>query len=102
MRLGSKATRLPPSVWPSPDDVGTLNCSPRQRWNDVMAGRVLHVEGYEGKVVAIDMVTDHVVASEDSFPELTARRISSSSNGTPRADRAIAAATAGSLPGPSA
>ena len=37
-----------------------------------MAGRVLHVEGYEGKVVAIDMVTDHVVASGDSFPELTA------------------------------
>ena len=38
----------------------------------MMAGRVLHVEGYEGKVVAIDMVTDHVVPSADSFPELTA------------------------------
>ena len=37
-----------------------------------MAGRVLHIEGYEGKVVAIDMATDLVVASADSFPELTA------------------------------
>ena len=34
-----------------------------------MAGRVLHVEGYEGKVVAIDMVTDEVVAAADT-PEL--------------------------------
>ena len=30
-----------------------------------MAGRVLHVEGYEGKYVAIDMGTDEVVASAD-------------------------------------
>lgn len=34
-----------------------------------MAGRVLHVEGFEGKVVAIDMVTDEVVAAADT-PEL--------------------------------
>jgi hypothetical protein len=34
-----------------------------------MAGRVLHVEGYEGKVVAIDMATDEVVAAADT-PEL--------------------------------
>jgi hypothetical protein len=34
-----------------------------------MTGRVLHVEGYEGKVVAIDMVTDEVVAAADT-PEL--------------------------------
>lgn len=34
-----------------------------------MAGRVLHVEGYEGKVVAVDMVTDEVVAAADT-PEL--------------------------------
>ncbi len=35
-----------------------------------MQGRVLHVEGFEGKVVAIDMTTDHVVASANSFEEL--------------------------------
>jgi hypothetical protein len=34
-----------------------------------MAGRVLHVEGYEGRVVAIDMVTDEVVAAADT-PEM--------------------------------
>ena len=43
-----------------------------RQYNDAMAGRVLHIEGYEGKVVAIDMATDLVVASADSFPELTA------------------------------
>ena len=36
-----------------------------------MSGRVLHVDGFEGKVVAIDMSTDHVVASANSFKELT-------------------------------
>jgi hypothetical protein len=35
-----------------------------------MAGRVLHVEGYEGKVVAIDLRTDDVVASADTPEEL--------------------------------
>ena len=35
-----------------------------------MQGRILHVEGFEGKVVAIDMTTDHVVASANSFEEL--------------------------------
>lgn len=44
-----------------------------------MEGRALHVQGYEGKVVAIDMETDHVVAFADS-PEalmviVRARRI---------------------------
>ena len=29
------------------------------------------MEGFEGRVVAIDMVTDHVVAAADSFEELT-------------------------------
>ena len=37
-----------------------------------MPARLLHVEGYEGKVVAIDMATDQVVASADSFELLTA------------------------------
>jgi hypothetical protein len=37
-----------------------------------MAGRVLHVEGYEGKVVAIDLRTDEVVASADTPGELMA------------------------------
>lgn len=37
-----------------------------------VAGRVLHVEGYEGKVVAIDLRTDDVVASADSPEELMA------------------------------
>jgi hypothetical protein len=37
-----------------------------------MAARVLHVEGFEGKVVAIDMATDEVVASADTFALLTA------------------------------
>jgi hypothetical protein len=36
-----------------------------------MAARVLHIEGFEGKVVAIDMVTDHVVAAADTFKHLT-------------------------------
>jgi hypothetical protein len=31
-----------------------------------MEGRVLHVEGYEGKVVAIDMDSDQVVVSAES------------------------------------
>ena len=31
-----------------------------------MEGRRLHVEGYEGKVVAIDRFTDRVVASADT------------------------------------
>lgn len=31
-----------------------------------MSGRVLHVAGYEGKVVAVDHVTDDVVASADT------------------------------------
>ena len=37
-----------------------------------MAGRLLHVEGFEGLVVAIDMATDRAVASAPSFDELTA------------------------------
>lgn len=37
-----------------------------------MPARVLYVEGFEGKVVAIDMATDKVVASADSFELLTA------------------------------
>ena len=35
-----------------------------------MEGRRLHVEGYEGKVVAIDRVTDRVVASADTPQEV--------------------------------
>jgi len=35
-----------------------------------MSGRVLHVEGYEGKVVAVDLATDDVVASADTPEEL--------------------------------
>ena len=35
-----------------------------------MAGRVLQVDGFEGKVVAIDMDTDAVVASADTPEEL--------------------------------
>ncbi len=35
-----------------------------------MAGRVLHVEGYEGKVVAIDMATDQVVAAAETPEQL--------------------------------
>ena len=31
-----------------------------------MEGRHLHVEGYEGKVVAVDRVTDDVVAFADT------------------------------------
>lgn len=38
-----------------------------------MAARVLHVDGFEGKVVAIDMVTNSVVASADSFEQLTVK-----------------------------
>ncbi len=37
-----------------------------------MQGRVLHVEGFEGKVVAVDMDNDEVVASADS-PEALMR-----------------------------
>ena len=37
-----------------------------------MSGRVLHVEGFEGKVVAIDLATDDVVASADTPEELLA------------------------------
>ena len=37
-----------------------------------MSGRVLHVEGYEGKYVAIDMITDEVVASADDPRSLDA------------------------------
>ncbi len=33
-------------------------------------GRRLHVEGYEGKVVAIDRATDDVVASADTPQDL--------------------------------
>ena len=36
----------------------------------IMAGRVLKVDGFEGKVVAIDMDTDSVVASADTPEEL--------------------------------
>jgi hypothetical protein len=35
-----------------------------------MEGRHLHVEGYEGKVVAIDRDSDKVVASADTPEEL--------------------------------
>ena len=35
-----------------------------------MEGRRLHVEGYEGKVVAIDRFTDRVVASADTPQEV--------------------------------
>ena len=35
-----------------------------------MEGRRLHVEGYEGKVVAIDRATDVVVASADTPQDL--------------------------------
>jgi hypothetical protein len=35
-----------------------------------MPGRVLHVEGYEGKFVALDMSTYEVVASADDAPSL--------------------------------
>jgi len=37
-----------------------------------MSGRVLHVEGYEGKVVAVDLASDDVVASADTPEELMA------------------------------
>jgi len=37
-----------------------------------MSGRVLHVAGYEGKVVAVDLVTDDVVASADTPEKLQA------------------------------
>ncbi len=35
-----------------------------------MEGRKLHVEGYEGKVVAIDRATDRVVASAETPQEV--------------------------------
>jgi hypothetical protein len=35
-----------------------------------MEGRRLHVEGYEGKVVALDRATDTVVASAESPQDL--------------------------------
>ena len=44
--------------------------------NRAMEGRALHVEGYEGKVVAIDMDTDHVVAFADSPEALIGERAS--------------------------
>ena len=41
-----------------------------------MEGRHLHVEGYEGKVVAIDRDSDEVVASADTSEELSASSVS--------------------------
>jgi hypothetical protein len=38
----------------------------------VVKGHQLHVEGYEGKVVAIDRVSDDVVAAADTPEELMA------------------------------
>ena len=38
----------------------------------VVTGRQLNVEGYEGKVVAIDRVSDEVVAAADTPEELMA------------------------------
>lgn len=35
-----------------------------------MAARVLHLEGFEGKAVAVDRDTDEVVASADTPQEL--------------------------------
>ena len=35
-----------------------------------MAGRVLHLEGFEGKAVAIDQDTNEVIASADTPQEL--------------------------------
>ena len=61
---------LPNYGWPSGDNVGTDAKTDTSSCNLTgMAGRVLHVDGYEGKVVAIDMVTDEVVAAADT-PEL--------------------------------
>lgn len=37
-----------------------------------MSGRVLQVEGYKGKVVAVDLVTDRVLASAEDPIELLA------------------------------
>ena len=35
-----------------------------------MSGRVLHIDGFEGKVVAVSMESDKVVASADTPEEL--------------------------------
>lgn len=44
----------------------STNLSGPSRYNvPCMEGRHLHVEGYEGKVVAIDRISDKVVASAD-------------------------------------
>jgi hypothetical protein len=40
------------------------------RYAERMQGRHLHVEGYEGKVVAVDRDSDEVVASADTPEEL--------------------------------
>lgn len=45
------------------DGAGTMACT---------SGRALHVEGYEGKVVAVDLATDDLVASADTPEALMA------------------------------